>query len=300
MRTGSGTVERYVLPGQVGGFPKLAISDDGEPVVGVYQKIFVVDPKTVEYRIFELEAASQSESLDPETLPQAAGAVVNLKVSSNTAYVSRYGMSSIMALDLESGESSETPISRAFGGFDDFAVLGEDIWLVKTNDTLGGPPSQLGILRGGQLQIISRKVISAAATTDELIVATWDDTGVGQASSEGFREFQPSGQASDMLARLGPETLIGPVSQDQYWVTDPSQNMVAWIDQSGGSSAVFELPTWSFDASSLVCPISDYGNECGGVEHVPTRVVALAVSPGGDLYIADETKNRIGIVKAPE
>jgi streptogramin lyase len=290
-----GIVDRLVLPGEGGGLARLGMIDGQSPVIATGQQILIVDPKSVDYRVLKLPDVADSAALASDIAPSAAGRVTDLKIDGRIAYVSRFGMNSITRVDLDSGEALEIVVDPAFGGFDNFVIEKGNIWLLKTGDTPGGPPSQLGVIRNGQsrVDIVSQRVRSAVATGDGITAIGWNPDGVFRVGSDGQSENVQVEPLASFFSRLGPEARIVEASAGQFWITDVTSNSVAWLNTTSGETKLFELPTWSIDQSRFNCP---YGVDCSGVEVGGAHLDSAAVAPNGDLYVADDTFNRIGVI----
>jgi hypothetical protein len=211
--------------------------------------------------------------------------------------VVRYGERSIFQVALSLGAISEIPLPSDFSAVDDFVVTTRDIWLLHTADG-GDGPSRIGRLdrATGELQTVSRKVRSAGPYKDGILAVTWEPDGAAQVDSTGFHDVD-SKALGTLTDKMGIATEVAAAPSGVWWADTTAQSVV-WLDPDSGNARIFRLPAYQIPGAIHCPPVSGQPNPCGGPFSVFTQVNSIAVSPSGDLYFADATMNRVGIVPA--
>jgi DNA-binding CsgD family transcriptional regulator len=278
------SVSLYGVPISVRGIDAFVeIDAKGRPVVGSGGQVAVIDPKTLEYKTISMPVAQ----------------MLVLDVEGESAFVVPWetdGLAlTVASADLETGVVSEIAVPSSFGGVDGIELSPDAIWLLKTAD---GPnaTSRIGRLdrETGDLQVIDRKVRSAGVYGDGLVVVTWDPDSVVLVDSAGQVTPVQVDSLAPYLSVLGIEVPIA-LDGPNAWIADITQRFVSRIDISSGDAEVILLPSYQM-ATNDSCP---RGADCPDTVTVFTHITATAVSPGGDLYFTDATRQRVGVIRAP-
>jgi streptogramin lyase len=280
-------LKRYALPvGDVAARARLEFTDQDQLVIATGKNLLVVNPDSFQYKDIDLAGSPSS------------GAVMELRVSGGSAFLSRYAQNSISEVDLDSGKSIEHAVPSSFVNFDDFQVTQSKIWIIKTGDTAGGQPSAIGSLdrATGKFEVVSTKVRSAGLRGDDLFAVTWDPDAVVRVTGSGTEAIPAAGLSDFVGPGLGVEKELLADSGGFVWITDLSRNSVARLDPDSGKATVYSLPLFGVDISTVSCPPPGCGD--AGTVPVSTNVTDVAVSPTGDFYFAENTLNRIGLIPA--
>jgi hypothetical protein len=290
-------LSQYTIPAnKPGPEPRLAIDGRGDLIIGVGREVVRVNSSTLDYKSFGLSASPGAVG----ATPGADGTITGLRVDGESAFVSRFGSQSITELSLDSGNSNELAVPDSFGGFDDFIVSNGALWLLKIGDTVKGPPSQVGRfdLSTASFRVISTRVRAAAADGDGLMVLNWAPDGTDRIlhvdSAGSQRPVSADTLTGVFLGRLGDSKVLSD-GRGGFWLTDIAANMVAWISPGTGATNSYALPAWEIPRAGTGCPP---GTDCSGSFPVHTNISGVAVSPNGDLYFADTSLSRIGLISS--
>lgn len=281
--------ERGVAPAN----SAMALTDTGNPVVVLGDKVLFVDPESEQYSEWTLS-------------PDASGSVLitGLDVVDGSAILTRWDSEYLSEVSLSTGETKEIKLPQGFEIVDQLVAQGKWVWLIKRADSEGGAPAGIGVLdrMTGDFDAVTRKPFAADLLGNRLIAAAWAPLGLVSIDESDSTEISVDGAGMDFLSRLGPDgVLVADSDRRSVWITAASASAIGRIELDTGRSHVYELPIYEIEGARVFCPPpEDDSNEgasaCPGSFEMYTHVAAATVTPVGGVYFADTTMNRIGLI----
>ncbi|HEY8766085.1 MAG TPA: hypothetical protein VIP09_02285 [Dehalococcoidia bacterium] len=285
-------IQHYRIPTKsVPSNAELAMAGKGELVIGAGQELIRFNLQTLAYSTLTLPA----KQTDAASSQQGVGAVVDLHVDAGYAYVSRFGEPGITRVSLGDEAVEVISVPEQFADFDHFLVTGQLIWLLRTADTQNGPDSQIGMLdtASGKLTVVDGKVRTAAPFKSGILALRWDPQDIAYVDSSGAHPIDVPG-LDTYISTMGPDARISIAPDGQtVWISDVTSNSILRVSLTDLSIQSYPLPMWQLPGSGPNCP---NGGDCSHVFDVRTRVVAIDTSSNGDVYFAEDTINRLGLI----
>jgi len=294
LKNAAGTTDliSYRLPkrGATPANSALALSGRGDPVVALGDRVLFVNPETEQYS--EL-------TLSPDT--SGSVLIVGLDVAGETAILVRRDSQYLSEVSSD-GETTEIKLPQGFETVDQLIAQGDWVWLIRKADSQGGAPAGIGLLNRltGAFTTVSRKPFAADLLGERLIAATWAPLGLVSIAESGTTEISVDDAGMDLLSRLGPDGVLEVGAEGQYvWITAASLSSVGRISLDTGRSDVYDLPIYEIQGTRVFCPPPESessGSACSENFEMFTHVAAIVITSAGDVYFADTTMNRLGLI----
>lgn len=295
-------LDRFEIPASNGSqfFSDIAVNSRGEVISAEGDLVLIVDPDGG-YREIRLPP--------PENFAKRKGwdgtYVIDMELDGDdNAYLTRMNTAAITELDLQDGSVNEIPLDPSLGQFQKIALAGDQLWMTtiyatettasttavmdvntKTVEVTGIVTSAL--VDDGQGRVfVSRQTEPAVVAVDERDAAL-------EAGPWTFTREHDGLQWNPRLLAVDKE-------QGRIWMAGGGSGIVS-VEPSSGREEYYGLPsvaeTMPFSAVQFLIPCpTPREDDCWNGRPSFTSVDGIAVGPNGDLYFADATFNRIGIV----
>lgn len=296
-------VESFAVPASFGSelFSAIAVDQRGHVISAEGFVVLDFEPSTETYKEHTLVQISPYQN----TLSDEEAHIADIALGNdNLVYVSRLNVAAVTELNLESGQMRDLPLPKDFGQAYDIELTDGVLWVTSRWDVDSGPPAQTGNLdpKSGRFTVVPGKTTALDAGNDHVYAVSWDaDPKLVSVTDGGLAAVTDSAEAEAVFA----EAITGffdHMAVDQksgtVWVAGDGSGAIARFDPSTGSLRSYEMPSYE-TLRFPHCP-EDFGRECPTSGLVTTRVRGLAVSPDGDVWFSDGTRNRIGFIEGTE
>jgi streptogramin lyase len=296
-------LESFPVPASKGSelYSAIAVDSRGHVISAEGFVVLDFDPATETYKEYPLPQESPYEN----QLIGDRQFIADMALSDGgLAYVSQLDVAAITEIDLESGSIKELPLPKDFGQADDITVVGETLWVANVSDIDGGPPAQMGSLdlASGQFTLVQGKTTAIDAGAGQVYAVTWHPgSTVATVAGPGLAPVIDAADdeaafASSLSGTMGH--VVVDRKSGRVWATAEHASAVVRVEPSTKSVRSYLLP--SYEAMVFAhCP-EGFGAPCPASTVVNTRVRGLSVSPSGDLWFSDGTRNRTGVIRAGE
>lgn len=298
-REASGAVTGYDLGGRWVPDPAGHLESAGDRLaVALDGRLLLIDPASGEYREAHLQRPRRQDDLSAN--PFVAG----MHVVDDSLFLN-WGLSlAVVEVSLTEDEARTISVPGSFGAIDQVVVSEGYIWLMQTADHTAGEKAHIGWLdreSGELLGTAALKPYTAAVDGDELVVPAWGPFGLYRVTARGFTEVGADAKTTEYVeSRMGPAALaLVDEERDVVWIVNPTAGAALRVDMVRGESEEYALPVYEVDATYRSCPQVLPGDPpCPETYTQFTDVRAVALSESGDLFFADATAFRVGMIPA--
>ncbi len=270
-------------------FSAVSAAPDGHVLLAYGYLVVDFDPASGAFKQFQLPqppANFAKQSAEPGTW------VTDMAVDAGGAvYVSRMNTAALTKVEVSSGTIAEIPLPATFGTVMEVAAGKDGIYL---SNWLDGPgiARQVALLGPtGTFTSIGGGASGLAVRPDGSVYAATMDRGIAALSSAGVSALA----GVDLTANLSGMKDYVVIDQNSgiTWFAGRDVGTIGRLDPGSASASIYQLPAYVVPGSRIFCPPP---GPCQDVVS-RTRVDGLAVAPNGDLYFADATRNRIGLIR---
>jgi streptogramin lyase len=284
-------LQSYDLPNSPssGLFSAIAQAPDGHVLVAYGYLVLDFDPASGAFNQHQLP---QPPANFAQQGVESGTWVTDMTVDADgRVYLGRMNTAALTALDTAAGTVTEIPVPPAFGTVMDVQAGKDGVYL---SNWLGGPDTarQVALLSPtGAFTPVPGGASGFAVRPDGSVYAATMDRGVVLLSTG---ETSPLAAAALAPSLTGMKDYLA-VDKDsgRIWFAGRDLGTVGRFDAADGSTTLYHLPSYVILGSEIYCPApgpcKDWVSR--------TRVDGLAVAPNGDLYFADATLNRIGLIR---
>jgi streptogramin lyase len=291
-------LESFSVPASKGSelYSAIAIDERGHVISAEGFVVLDFDPSSGAYKEHPLPDASPYAHKLSDDAPYITDIAL---AGDGQIYISRFNVGAIAHLDLDSGDIKEIPLPKDFGQAYDIAYDGGSLWVTSRWDVDSGPPAQTGRLdvSSAKFTLIPGTAISldagagktwAVSAEPNMSVASVDDSGLSPASDSDSAKAAFSAGLSGLLDYIVIDQASGAA-----WAAGDGAGTIVRVEAPGAVRA-YELPSYE----GPIYPRCAEGVICPDTAVLKTSVGGLAVGEGGDLWFSDQTRNRIGVIRA--
>ncbi len=300
----AGSVETFAIPSSTGSelFSAIGIDARGHVISAEGSVVTDFDPAS---KFFTQVRVEQPTTPTARYSPADGTSILDMAVGEGSVlYLSRMNVPAITELDLSTGKTRELPYPAEFGPAYDIELGRDGLWMTSRWNIETISSAQTGLI-----DVATGAFTTAGGGTTALATAPGGDTlGVRASTPEapapdlvrvtanGLAPL-PFASASGKAGAISGLGILDNIAVDQKtgatWFTGQGSGSIFRVDTGTGVVREYKLPAYKGFVPR--CP---EGVPCPSNGNLATHVRGLAVVPNGDLYFADATLNRIGVIHA--